>query len=143
MVLFKTQHILWNALCSRGCFFRIAFCSIICHFELQTNQAVIYKQRVTLLYIYIPNLNVPPNNFKQKWQENQQKTPVFCLENCSDLLWEENVLGIEKLYNNYPNSEKCKIVNLQYNTLVCWFAGTNDLSTKHLIFQALFFYNFL
>ena len=29
--------------------------------------------------------------------------------------------------------------NLQYNTLVRWFAGTNDSSTKHLIF---FFHNF-
>ena len=27
------------------------------------------------------------------------------------------------------------------NTLVCWFAGTNDLSTKRLTFQALFFFS--
>ena len=35
--------------------------------------------------------------------------------------------------------------NLQYNTLVRWFAGTNDSSsTKRLMFQVLsFFYNFL
>ena len=34
--------------------------------------------------------------------------------------------------------------NLQYNTLVCWFARTNDSSTKRLMFQALFFiHNFL
>jgi hypothetical protein len=59
--LLEIQRILWKSLCSRGCFW-IAFCSTICHFELQTNQTVIYKQRVTLLYIYIPNLNVPPNN---------------------------------------------------------------------------------
>ena len=38
--------------------------------------------------------------------------------------------------------------NLQYNTLVRWFAGTNDSSTKRLIFQVsfefifLFFYKF-
>ena len=25
--------------------------------------------------------------------------------------------------------------NLQYNTLVPWFAGTNDLLTKHLMYQ--------
>ena len=29
--------------------------------------------------------------------------------------------------------------NLQYNTLVCWFAGTNDSLTKCLMFKALFF----
>ena len=29
--------------------------------------------------------------------------------------------------------------NLQYNTLVRWFAGTNDLSTKRLMFQCHFF----
>jgi hypothetical protein len=29
--------------------------------------------------------------------------------------------------------------NLQYNTLVCWFAGTNDSLNKRLMFQVLFF----
>ena len=33
--------------------------------------------------------------------------------------------------------------NLQYNTLVRWFALTNDLLTKRLMFQALFLYSFL
>ena len=34
--------------------------------------------------------------------------------------------------------------NLQYNTLGCWVAGTNDSSTKGLMFQVLFFFhNFL
>ena len=32
-----------------------------------------------------------------------------------------------------------KSVNLQYNTLVGWVAGTNESSTKHLIFQDFFF----
>ena len=36
-----------------------------------------------------------------------------------------------------------KFDNLQYNTLVFWFAGTNDSSAKHLMFQALLFYDFL
>ena len=31
-----------------------------------------------------------------------------------------------------------KFVNLQYNTLVCWADGTNNLSTKRLMFQLLF-----
>ena len=30
--------------------------------------------------------------------------------------------------------------NLQYNTLVRWFSGTNDSSIKHLMFQALYFF---
>ena len=39
---------------------------------------------------------------------------------------------------------KLKSNNLQYNMLVRWFAGTNDLSTKRLMFQVLsFFHNFL
>ena len=29
--------------------------------------------------------------------------------------------------------------NLQYNMLLCWFAGTNDSSTNHLMFQVSFF----
>mgnify|MGYP001436520114 CR=1 FL=1 len=29
--------------------------------------------------------------------------------------------------------------NLQYDMLICWFSGTNDSSTKRLMFQALFF----
>ena len=33
-----------------------------------------------------------------------------------------------------------KSVNLQYNTLVRWDAGTKDSSTKRLMFQALFFF---
>ena len=33
--------------------------------------------------------------------------------------------------------------NLQYNSLVCWFTGTNDSSTKGLMFQVLFFSQFL
>ena len=36
---------------------------------------------------------------------------------------------------NYLKSD-----NLQYNTLGCWVAGTNDSSTKRLIFQVLFFF---
>ena len=37
-----------------------------------------------------------------------------------------------------------KSYNLQYNTLVRQFAGTNDSSSKRLIFQVLFFFhNFL
>ena len=33
-----------------------------------------------------------------------------------------------------------KFVNLQYDTLVCWADGTNDSSTKHLMFQVFFFF---
>ena len=33
--------------------------------------------------------------------------------------------------------------NIQYNTMVSWFAGTNDLSTKSLMYQALFVLPFL
>ena len=34
-----------------------------------------------------------------------------------------------------------KFVNLQYNTLVGWADGTNDLLTKRLMIQVLFFFS--
>ena len=37
-------------------------------------------------------------------------------------------------------STKQKSVNLQYNTLVRWAAGTNDSLTKRLVFRELFFF---
>ena len=33
-----------------------------------------------------------------------------------------------------------KSVNLQYNTLGCWFVWTNEPATKRLMFQAIFFF---
>ena len=36
-----------------------------------------------------------------------------------------------------------KSVNLQYNTLVCWADGTNNSSTKCLMFQVFFFHKIL
>ena len=40
--------------------------------------------------------------------------------------------------------KQLKSDNLQYNTLGRWVTGTNDSSTKHLMFQVLFFFhNFL
>ena len=42
-------------------------------------------------------------------------------------------------------SAQCSVksVNLQYNTLVCGADGTNDSSTQRLMFQVLFFSDFL
>ena len=40
-------------------------------------------------------------------------------------------------------SADMKSDNLQYNTLSRWVDGINDSSTKRLMFQVLFFYNFL
>ena len=39
--------------------------------------------------------------------------------------------------------QRLKIRQFQYNTLGRWVAGTNDSSTKHLMFQVFFFLNFL
>ena len=44
------------------------------------------------------------------------------------------------LFGHDPN---LKSVNLQYNTLGRLDTGTNKSSTKHLMFQVLFFHNFL
>ena len=38
----------------------------------------------------------------------------------------------------YPHPPVHKSDNLQYNTLCHWVAGTNDSSTKCLMFQVLF-----
>jgi hypothetical protein len=37
-----------------------------------------------------------------------------------------------------PKRLQKKSDNLQYNTLVRWFAGTNDSAIKHLMFQVLY-----
>ena len=42
---------------------------------------------------------------------------------------------MQKLYEFLP----LKSVNLQYNMLVCWDAGTKDSSTKRLMFQFVIF----
>ena len=47
------------------------------------------------------------------------------------------------LFERYNVVRVQKSDNLQYNTLVCWADGTNDSSTKCLMFQAFFFHNFL
>ena len=39
--------------------------------------------------------------------------------------------------SSFANDQKSN--NLQYNTLVCWFAGTNDTSPKRLMCQVFFF----
>ena len=43
-------------------------------------------------------------------------------------------------FNQLPMYE-IKSVNLKYNKLVCWADGTNDSSSKRLMFQALFFFH--
>ena len=56
-----------------------------------------------------------------------QRTKQFCQESSSS-----------------KNRLHLKSDNLQYNTLGRWIAGTNDSSTKRLMFQVLFFlHNFL
>ena len=52
-----------------------------------------------------------------------------------------NTTELQDTQQPYPPT--VKIGHLQYNTLARWFPGTNDSSTKCLMFQALFFYNSL
>ena len=40
----------------------------------------------------------------------------------------------------FNRCQDINLLNLQYNTLVCLFAGTNESSTKRLMFQVLFFF---
>jgi hypothetical protein len=48
--------------------------------------------------------------------------------------------ALAKNYKAKEQSSLLKSVNLQYNTLVCRFAGTKDSSTKRLMFKELFFF---
>ena len=52
---------------------------------------------------------VPPQNPHEVWKIIFFNNMVFCYQNCFDLLWEKNVLGIEK---NFWNS-RLKVENLQ------------------------------
>ena len=54
-------------------------------------------------------------------------------------------LSLEVILTLWGLSYKCYEihVNLQYNTLGGWFDGTIVSLTKRLMFQALFFHNFL
>ena len=60
----------------------------------------------------------------------------FTLNGCDDRLK-------VKLVVEFPREGYNKSVNLQYITLGCLDDGTNKLSTKHLMFQVLFFLYFL
>ena len=92
--------------------------------------------------------NIPPHNLSLifMWMTHTKKffvtfpshllTPIyrpFFNSHCST-----EVLAIRILryfsYHRYLKSD-----NLQYNTLAHWVDGTNDSSTKRLMFQALFF----
>ena len=48
--------------------------------------------------------------------------------------------SLRKLQQLIKIKEGLKSVNLQYNTLVRWADGTNDPSTKGLMFQVLFIF---
>ena len=52
---------------------------------------------------------------------------------------EERALNLApKIYIPRTLNINFKSDNLHYDTLVCCFAGTNDLSTKHLMFRVFF-----
>ena len=59
--------------------------------------------------------------------------------------WKPVLSNIIQKPHIVEESSDQKSNNLQYNVLVCWFAGTYDSSTKRLMFQVLSFFshNFL
>ena len=48
-----------------------------------------------------------------------------------------HTMGVKLFFNSHFDIQKS--VNLQYNKLVCWADGTNNSSTKCLMFQVFFF----
>ena len=98
---------------------------------------------------------------QQEWRVSQRMFLKGCIGACNN-----HANGLKKMHFSNRNKDKqytkyiqiwtfdllvlltladlsdLKSDNLQYDTLVCWVAGTNDLSTKCLVFQALFFHNF-
>ena len=67
--------------------------------------------------------------------------PFLYAENSTIEPYEHTVLTKSELITTHGegNLKDQKFVNLQYNTLVRWADGTNDLSTKRLTFQVFFF----
>ena len=68
---------------------------------------------------------------------NHNKASLVC--------WKKQTTISSLIKNEWLLSLIQKSDNLQYNTVGCWVAGTNDSSTKHLMFQVyiFFFHNFL
>ena len=68
---------------------------------------------------------------------------IACLINPKDKL----ILIQKNFHHNFSSNVRRldqNLVNLQYNTLVCWNDGPNESLTKHLMFQVLFsFHHFL
>ena len=79
---------------------------------------------------------------------------LFCLQTASSIDFGQIVEPVNcmtgpsliVIYLGFRYTDICSVQksdNLQYNTLVCWADGTNNLSTKQLTFQVFFFHNFL
>ena len=74
---------------------------------------------------------------KTKLRHHHLKHPILCYAKLLWILPITYLLGIPMtcLLLGIQKSD-----NLQYNTLVCWFAGMNDSSTKRPKFQALYLF---
>ena len=71
---------------------------------------------------------------------SMQKARTCEIEDCCKNFW-SYLQGLQTLAVSLGSKHLLlKSDNLQYNTLVCWFAGTNDSSTKCPIFQVLYFF---
>ena len=57
-----------------------------------------------------------------------------------NMKWILSIMLLGLFFTNWIKIGHLKSNNLQYSTLVRWVAGTNDSSTKHLMFQVLFFF---
>jgi hypothetical protein len=86
---------------------------------------IVFRNIILVHYIYFMNVSIYHDRFCVFWQGKF----FFTFH-----LWSE--------YSTHPRPgpTEDKSKNIQYNTLACWIAGTNDSSTKCLIFQALFFF---
>ena len=76
---------------------------------------------------------------EQEWGKN--KAGILCIMRVSATLF-LSVASACALCIPEQFEMELKSVNLEYNTPVCWFAGTNELLTKCLMFQALSFFMF-
>ena len=63
----------------------------------------------------------------------------------SDTSWRKKKCYTTKFNLAKPHSIKAflETLNPTIFNIICWVAGTNTSLTKHLMFQVLFFYNFL
>ena len=92
---------------------------------------------------FIQNLTPYHRGCKEQRQKNKTENcllenDAFVVSHCQ-MAWSWKVAQRASFKSALGSFPLLKSNNLQYNTLGCWVNGTNDSSTKCLMFQAFYF----